>query len=358
LNGDGENIFGPPVTSDPLAQILTVRNLDREGPGSAQVAVTLQGLTAGEHVVQVQLNGSSLGAISFNGLSHPVQTFPVNRALLREGDNTILLTSTNGEADVSLVDSVALTYGHLYRADNDSLRFSASAGQPIVVGGFSSPDIRVIDVTNPNSPNELGAQVGPQGGGYAFKLQATGVGTRTFVAFRDGLEEQSSQVTANQPSTLSTTRSADMLIVTHRNFRAAVEPLAAQRRSEGLQVAVVDIEDVYDEFSFGAHTPNALRDFIGWVGSHWQRAPHYLLLAGDSSWDPRNYLDQGEGDFVPTKLIDTAYLETASDDWLADLRTSRLAAFRDARRWKWSVWSRRSSSTNASASWARRCAGR
>jgi len=80
----------------------------------------------------------------------------------------------------------------------------------------------------------------------------------------------------------------------------------------------VDIEDVYDEFSFGAHTPEALRDFIGWVGTHWQRAPHYLLLAGDSSWDPRNYLEQGAGDFVPTKLIDTAYMETASDDWLAD----------------------------------------
>jgi hypothetical protein len=318
LNGDGGNIFGPPVTSDPLTQVLTVRNLDREGPAAAQVSVKLQGLTAGEHVVAVQLNGSSLGTISFNGLGHPAQTFPVNRALLREGDNTVILTSTNGEADVSLVDSVALTYGHAYRADNDSLRFSAPAGQPIVVGGFSSPEIRVIDVTNPNSPNELGPQVGPQGSGYAFKLQPTGVGTRTIVAFTDVLAEQASQVTANQPSTWSTTRSADMLIVTHRDFRAAVEPLAAQRRSEGLQVAVVDIEDVYDEFSFGAHTPNALRDFIGWAGSHWQRAPQYLLLAGDSSWDPRNYLEQGNGDLVPTKLIDTGYMETASDDWLAD----------------------------------------
>jgi hypothetical protein len=104
-----------------------------------------------------------------------------------------------------------------------------------------------------------------------------------------------------------------------------VEPLAAQRRSEGLQVVVVDIEDVYDEFSYGAHTPYALRDFIGWTGSHWQRAPHYLLLAGDSSWDPRNYLEQGNGDFVPTKLIDTAYMETASDDWLADFNGDGVA---------------------------------
>jgi hypothetical protein len=109
-----------------------------------------------------------------------------------------------------------------------------------------------------------------------------------------------------------------MLIVTHRDFRTAIEPLAAQRRSEGLAVTVVDIEDVFDEFSFGTHTPYALRDFLAWTAGHWTRAPRYLLLAGDSSWDPRNYLEQGFGDFVPTKLIDTVYMETASDDWLAD----------------------------------------
>jgi hypothetical protein len=34
--------------------------------------------------------------------------------------------------------------------------------------------------------------------------------------------------------------------------------------------------------------------------------------------DPRNYLGLGSYDLVPTKLIDTAYLETASDDWFVD----------------------------------------
>jgi hypothetical protein len=318
LNGDAENSFGPPVTGDPLTQVLTVRNIDREGPAQAQVSVTLQGLTAGEHVVEVQLNGHSLGAINFSGLSHPAQNFSVDRSVLREGENNITLTSSNGEADVSLVDTVGLTYGHAYLADGNALRFSAMTGQAIAVGGFTSPDVRVIDITDPNNPNDLTVTVGPQGSGYAFKLQPAGPGTRTFLAFTDDLAQHAS-LAANQPSTLNLSRSADMLIVTHRDFRAAVEPLAAQRRSEGLQVAVVDIEDVYDEFSYGAHSPIALRDFISWVSTHWHAAPRYLLLAGDSTWDPRNYLGQVNGDFVPTKLIDTAYMETASDDWFADL---------------------------------------
>ena len=41
-------------------------------------------------------------------------------------------------------------------------------------------------------------------------------------------------------------------------------------------------------------------------------------MTGDSSYDARNYLGLGDNDLVPTKLIDTAYLETASDDWFAD----------------------------------------
>jgi hypothetical protein len=40
---------------------------------------------------------------------------------------------------------------------------------------------------------------------------------------------------------------------------------------------------------------------------------------GDASLDPRNYLGFGDYDFVPTKLVETQYQETASDDWFVDL---------------------------------------
>jgi hypothetical protein len=43
-----------------------------------------------------------------------------------------------------------------------------------------------------------------------------------------------------------------------------------------------------------------------------------VLLAADASYDPKNYLGFGDWDIVPTKLIDTEFLETASDDWIAD----------------------------------------
>jgi hypothetical protein len=83
-------------------------------------------------------------------------------------------------------------------------------------------------------------------------------------------------------------------------------------------VALVDVEDVYDEFSFGSKTPQAIKDFLQRAKSSWQKPPRFVLLAGDASYDPRNFLGYGDLDFVPTQLVDTAYLETASDDWLVD----------------------------------------
>jgi len=72
------------------------------------------------------------------------------------------------------------------------------------------------------------------------------------------------------------------------------------------------------------HTPQAIKDFLARANTNWATHPRYVLLVGDASYDPRNYLGFGKFDFLPTKLVDTGTrgqdtaLETASDDWLAD----------------------------------------
>jgi hypothetical protein len=102
-------------------------------------------------------------------------------------------------------------------------------------------------------------------------------------------------------------------------FLDAVAPLAALRESQGIAVAVLDVEDIYDEFSYGEKDPQAIKDFLAHARNAWARSPRWALLVGDASVDPRDRLGRGDFDLVPTRLIETAYLETASDDWFADL---------------------------------------
>jgi hypothetical protein len=61
-----------------------------------------------------------------------------------------------------------------------------------------------------------------------------------------------------------------------------------------------------------------VKDFLLYAATSWKVKPRYVLLAGDASHDPKNYLGFGDWDLVPTKLIDTQLMETGSDDWLSD----------------------------------------
>jgi hypothetical protein len=62
-----------------------------------------------------------------------------------------------------------------------------------------------------------------------------------------------------------------------------------------------------------------------------QTRPQFVLLVGDASLDPRNYLGFGNFDFVPTRLIDTQQLKTASDDWFTDFNQTGFASIATGR---------------------------
>jgi len=120
LNGDAENFFGQIVSTSPIAETVPATHLDPTG-GAAQLEVALQGVTAGSHTAHVLFNGTDIGTVSFANTDHTVQTLSVPAAALLSGDNSVQLTALGGVDDVSLVDSLRLTYTHTYAAENDAL---------------------------------------------------------------------------------------------------------------------------------------------------------------------------------------------------------------------------------------------
>ena len=49
-----------------------------------------------------------------------------------------------------------------------------------------------------------------------------------------------------------------------------------------------------------------------------------MLLLGDASVDPRNYLGLGSFNFVPTRLVPTFYFNAPSDDWFTDFNSDTI----------------------------------
>jgi hypothetical protein len=317
-NGEeAENFFGTVVSSAPAAVTVNLRQLDTSAASPARLVVALQGATAGPHRVRLQLNGQDLGVAEFNGTEYLVQNFTFTQSALQEGDNQLALTALGGAGDVSLVDSVRVTYARRYRAENDQLRFTANSRRGVAVSGFSVPRVRVFNVTDPQKVFQLAARVEAQADGYAVTV--AGALRGSFVAVGDAPANDAPQISANEPSQWTTPeQAADFLILAPRAFRAALEPLAGLRRAQGLRTAIVNIEDVYDEWRGGAKSTPALRAFLRWTRENWSAPPRYLLLAGDASYDPRDYLGYGDTDLLPTGYVATALLETASDESLTD----------------------------------------
>jgi len=331
LNGDVENFFGQVISSNPVTQTITTRNPELTAAGPVRLEIALQGVLSSSfsvHQVKVELNDTLVGTLNFFGLDHLVQTTNIPLTQLRDGDNTLKFTRVS-TGDVSIVDYARLTYPHAFRADNNSLRFSLRSTQSARIDGFSTQDVSLIDYTDPFSVKVVRPIVETSGSGYAINVPASSVRTksrRLLYAIPEAQWYQPTGFSLNQPSTLNlNTNGTDLLIISHKTFTASAGPLVSLRQSQGMTVSVVDVEDIYDEFSYGMHGPQAIKDFLSRAATSWAKAPRYIIFLGDASLDPRNYKGAGDFDLVPTKLVDATFNETASDDWLTDFDNDGIA---------------------------------
>jgi len=330
LNGENnDNFFGAIITSDPTDQTLAVAHLDPTSPLPISVDLTLQGATdAQEHRIAVQFNGATIGEMDFYGQILAQQSFPVEASLLQNGTNTVTLTALNGDNDVNVVQSIALHYPHTYAVDSDWLRATASSGSQLLITGFANPRIHVFDITDPLNISELSAKVSLQSGAYsaAFALSTGGPAVRTILSFAEDAISAPVSLSPHVPAFLAEQRAgSDVVIISYPDFVPSLAPLVSLRETQGHHVSLVTTDQIFDEFNYGERSPFAIRGFLQEAASVWQRKPQSILLFGNASLDPRDYLGYGYLDFVPTRMIETAAFKTASDDWFTDFTQTGFA---------------------------------
>jgi uncharacterized repeat protein (TIGR01451 family) len=328
LTSNGENCFGALVSPTPVEQSLAAPHLNTTSTQAARLDVALQGVITGfPHDVSVMLNGTALGDVVFTGQDKGTLSVALPPGVLQAGKNTVTLTAENGDYDTSLVDYIRITYPHIYVADNDELKFTGRAGDELTISNFDSAPT-VLDITDPDRPVQLTPQVisNLTTGKYEIAVQVPFTTTNpasparhTLLAVADDRVRSVAGVLPNRPSQWHSVQAgAYIALVTYGPFAEALAPLVRAHQAEGKSSAVVPINELYDEFSFGERTPFAIRQFLQTSKQNWKTPPAYLLLNGRASLDPRNYLGFGNLDLVPTRIVPSASLMTASDDWFSD----------------------------------------
>lgn len=167
----------------------------------------------------------------------------------------------------------------------------------------------IYDITDPSAPVRLRLPAGS--------------------AFEDGLPGRSYLLTGGgtvftpqvEPFTPPLLLTGDVLYIAPAMLHAALTPLVDLRRAQGYRVALVDVQDIYDGWSYGQVDPAAIRAFLQWT------RPQAVTLVGDGSSDPFDYTDRGAKNvnLIPPYLamVDPWLGETACETCYAQLDGER-----------------------------------
>ena len=283
-----------------------------------------------DHRTRILLNGVEVSDQRWDGrviYTQTVSAFPPN--VLVEGDNVIEIQNVGGtgaSVDQFLVNWIEITYQDRYVAEQDRLVFAGPDTGPYTfeVRNFSTSDIWTLDISDPMAPVLItGTVIGPENGAYRVRFQDDTSPETTYLAQTSAQLRRPPTVQLDRPSTWRTpNHRADYIIITHRAFISDVQPLADYHRAQGRQVVVVDVEDLYDEFTDGLFDPRAIRDFLAYAYNSWQKpAPTYVLLVGGATIDYKDNLGWSRTNWVPTQMVDTGeFGERLSDNWFVQIQ--------------------------------------
>ncbi|NUM43313.1 MAG: hypothetical protein HUU38_01290 [Anaerolineales bacterium] len=293
--------------------------LDHFAPGEATLRVALFANTEAtnldpDHHLRLLLNDTLLVDETWDGRGgHLIeQTFPTET--LRAGKNTLTLElpgDTGAIVETLLLDWIELTYPNPLIAENARVGFRGT-GEVLTLTGFDTPPFLFdLALAGDGSPVEITPSDSLQIPTISDHFyQAVGpTGFLTPLAFSPA-----------QLTPALRTAQADYLAIGPPDLLEALQPLLDHRTAQGLTTLAVPVYAIYDQFGGGLAHPDAIRKFLQYAAQTWATPPRYVVLVGDSTYDPRGYQTSPQLNRVPTFFRFTFFGgETASDVAFAQL---------------------------------------
>lgn len=293
------------------------------GPGRAVLEnVQLPGLTDGtlHYQIRAAIQSNPAAVLHYRGANNILHSvnygassglseLPIARSGVAEFTQTVTAgqqISLTADLDdqtggpLAALDWVRIFYPKTLQADQQSLRLHTPLAETgtftFVLRGFSSPPV-VLDVTQPGDYRWLG--LSPRGGEYWVQVTAASEDEpRELIAFTSDQVRTLDAAAACGSACRVTPQNLhgiqtwpDFVIITPNQFIEQSNALADRRRAEGLTVEVVDVQQIYNEFSGGLQDVRGIRDYLKFL---YDRSPdeerllRYVLLFGDGHFDYRN----------------------------------------------------------------------
>lgn len=275
------------------------------GATTPQIAVKMWGgsnmVNGPDHRVLVAVNDQQVADELFDGTEIANVTAPVSN--LVNGTNKLKLTlpvDRGAPWDLVALEQYAISYPRAFLATGNRLDFTAAA-EAFDVGGLNSSDV-VVYRLNGAQPERLSSfRVRREGSGY-FASFLGGSDATYYVSTAGALLTPEVNVAA--PAVDITSGTADLLVIAHEQFLAGFAPLVQARQAEGYTVKLVNVADVYAQYSGGVFDAQAIKDYIKHAVT--QMGVDYIILGGGDTTDYRDYLGQNSFSHIPSLYAPTS----------------------------------------------------
>ncbi len=322
-------------------------DLSRYTGGDLQLSMPLVGYRQElsvdpDHSARILMNGNEIYVGTWDGFNLHQVDVNVPAAFLVAGTNTLTITTitTPVQYDYFWFDWLDFSYQRNFEVIGDKLQFrhEDSGSWKYALDGFSSADTQVYDVSVPNAPVQITGVSFSASAPYTASFSGEVSDSVEYLAVSQAMIHSDASISPDTASDLrAAANQAEYLVITHADFADEAQDLANYRIQNSISAVVIDVQDIYDEFSYGIIDPEAIRAFIAYAYAQWETpAPAYVLLVGDGNYDPKNYEGFGRRSFIPPYLAyvdpnigetaaDNRYVSIIGDDNLPDLMLGRLA---------------------------------
>ena len=265
------------------------------------------GLGYFQHNVNVELNGipfnTSLNSSAYYRTIGVAGTAGAN--MLADGSNTLrFYYNSNSANSIVYVDSIRLAYSRYLAPSSDYLFGTIKSVGDSQVTRLVFRDLPANfscwDISDPAAVKEWDIQ--------SEQFIVEGTQDHEIIGFSpDQIMEAEVLPAPNLgvPVLRDPNRQADYIIITPDLFLGQAERVRLLREEqvpadEQLEVEIVRIQDIYDEFSAGTVDPAAIKHFLHYVYFNWESPRlRYVLLLGDTDYDYRNISGQSKM-IIPT----------------------------------------------------------
>lgn len=290
------------VDPKPFEMSFDLPDLDSRG-GQLVLQLNLRGLSEiknvphdqtrpPDHRVEISINGRALDPLQWNGRNEETRSLSLPVSALKAKDNVLVLQ----------VPKRNLSWGDRAQAV-DVVMFNWLDAQYPIKGDLG---VAALPLSQRSASNEAlvldwraaaePALVGSDGarrpgrvlGGNRFAFAPAAPAVELFPADPTNLLAVHALRAVQGDAWRAPKQGYDYLIVSHPSLIEAIRPLARFHEQRGLSVAILDINDVYDQFNDGITHPQAIRNLVDAAWHQWPKRPRFLLLVGDASFDIRH----------------------------------------------------------------------